>query len=117
MAVDSKSIRLSWEAPPPDTWNGVITNYVICFSSLANPSDLMNLTTNETEVLVEELYPDSTYQFTVAAETVAIGPTSTPVVQRSYPLPPPLDDKLNVSMVSMSTISLSLPPVNSSLFR
>ena len=121
VTVDTNSIHLSWAAPPPDTWNGVITHYVINYYSLTNLSSSVNLTTNETEALLDDLDPDTTYQFTVAAETVGLGPSSAPVVQRTYPLPPPLDSVPltlpMIPMVSMTTIPVLLPPVNSSLFR
>ena len=121
VAVDTSSIHLSWAAPPPDTWNGVITHYIISYYSLTNLSSSVNRTTNETEALLDDLDPDTTYQFTVAAETVSLGPSSAPVVQRTYPLPPPLDSVPltlpMIPMVSMTTIPVLLPPVNSSLFR
>ena len=120
VAVDANSIHLSWRAPPPDTWNGFVTRYIISYSPTTNLSISLNLTANETDVLVKYLTPDTAYQLTVAAETVALGPPSLPVVQRSYPLTPPLEEPLTVPespMVSMTRIPVLLPRINSSLFR
>ena len=117
-AVDNGSILVSWEPPPIS--NGIIIQYVLTFEPQATPTQSrMNIT--DTQVLVLVPSPDTAYSFTVAAETVFVGPASSPVVQRSYPLPPPppetpptIPDDV---AITVTTIPINLPMMNTSLFR
>ena len=79
--VLSTSIHLSWQPPPPDQQNGVIQSYTV---------EVLEVDTNTTSVLqgivqhsisLESLHPDYTYQISVAAYTVEIGPFTTAIVQ------------------------------------
>ena len=121
-AVNTSSIRVSWEAPPTSLTNGIITNYILTYASVATPPDTESVTTMITEELVTMgIAPDTAYTFTVAAKTVAVGPASPTIVQRSYPLPPiPPQDTPHTTHnagVTTTTIPITLPSVDTSQFR
>ena len=76
IAINSTSAELSWKHPPPDTWNGIITGYVIQVMGLHNDDSYDLSLTNDTKAVLEHLHPYYAYRFSIAAETVGIGPFS-----------------------------------------
>ena len=67
---------ISWEAPQVEDQNGIITGYVI---DITLPGIGMNfqVTTSNTDFLLDELLPFTTYTWRVAAMTsVGLGPYS-----------------------------------------
>ena len=82
VAVNSTSARVSWQPPPFEDRNGIITGYHIRVLGLNTPDNIALPPVNATMLLVEDLHPFYAYRFSVAAETVAIGPYSTAVTQK-----------------------------------
>ena len=76
MAINSTSAQLSWEHPPPETWNGIIIGYVIRVMGLHTNDSYELPLTSDTKAVLEDLHPDYAYRVSVAAETVDIGPLS-----------------------------------------
>lgn len=64
----STSLTLSWNPPPPQHHNGVITEYLVTVLGLSTLTST-SLTTNDTELTVTGLVPYSGYEVTVAAFT------------------------------------------------
>ena len=120
-AIDTSSILISWEPPLINDINGEITNYFVRYYPINDPSDEQTLQTMEIERLVTvAIIPDTPYTFLVAAFTIAIGPYSLPIVQRSYPLPPPPPEespRILDTNVTTTTIPIFLPNLNVSQFR
>ena len=121
-AVDTSSIRVSWDPPPAEMINGIITEYVLTYVPITNPNSETPLrVTRGTEELVSGVTPDTAFIFTVVAVTIDISPESLPIVQRTYPIPPAsLQDSPSVPTnpeVTMTTIPITLPSVNTSQFR
>ena len=74
-AVTSRTATLSWDPPPYEGQNGVIREYMLSVNR-SDTSFFVVLNTTLTQLTVEHLLPFRTYLFTVAAQTIAIGPFS-----------------------------------------
>ena len=69
----SDSISLTWDAPPYESQNGIISQYVIRI--LENDTGITTLFySNTTTMTVNDLHPYYVYKCSVAAETIDIGP-------------------------------------------
>jgi len=73
--VTSRTATLSWDPPPYEGQNGVIRKYVLTVNR-SDTSFFDELTTTSTQLTVGSLFPFRTYLFTVAAETIELGPFS-----------------------------------------
>ena len=76
--VSATSFSLMWESPASEATNGVIQQYVVHVVELDTGRQVM-VSTNTTEVTLEDLHPFYTYSSRIAAETIAVGPFSTPL--------------------------------------
>ena len=74
-AMDSRSILVTWDPPPFSQQNGLVRLYVINITEENTGFSLMQGTTNN-EFTFYSLHPHYTYAFSVAAETIAVGPPS-----------------------------------------
>ena len=81
-AADPTSISLSWSAPPLDNHNGIIRHYEVTLVALET-GELHICTSVALTLTITSLRPYTTYNCTVAAETVAIGPSTTGVLVRT----------------------------------
>ena len=72
-AITATSVTLSWQPPPEEDRNGLIRLYYVFVTELeSGRSFTLNSTT--TNYRVHNLHPFYTYNFSVAAVTVAAGP-------------------------------------------
>jgi len=78
MASDATSIFLSWEPPPPQDQNGIIRQYEVILVAIQTGETHIHTSTT-TSISVTLLRPYTTYNCTVAAETVATGPSTTAI--------------------------------------
>ena len=71
--LDSRTLHITWQPPVEEERNGIIRRYVINITELdsGNEYQLENVTT---EITVQNLHPFYRYSYSVAAETVALGP-------------------------------------------
>ena len=69
------SVNLSWDAPPYEMQNGRIRHYNIEIIEIET-GDVLEFTSNYTNITVNDLLPFYNYTCTVSAETVANGPYS-----------------------------------------
>ena len=76
-ALDSRSIHLSWDPLPLAQRNGIIRNYRVTILNIAGDARVIN--TTATSVNIAALNPFTMYTCTVAAETIAVGPSTLPV--------------------------------------
>ena len=76
-ALDSRSIQLSWDPLPSALQNGIIRWYRVTILDNAGEERIIN--TTETSVTVAALTPFTMYNFTVAAVTIAVGPSTPPL--------------------------------------
>ena len=66
---------LSWGPPPYEERNGIIRQYVVELKT--TDFDNITIVAAETNVTATNLHPYTTYECTVAAETILIGVPST----------------------------------------
>ena len=78
-ALNAQSVQLTWAPPPPQHWNGIIIGYVIRVIGFHTEEDYRLPLTNGTSMVIENLHPFYTYRFSIAAQTVAVGPFSNPI--------------------------------------
>ena len=72
----STSILVEWSPPSKLDRNGIITHYIVKYSSLNSESSI-NTTDNATQILVTNLRKFTNYSFTVrAVNNIGIGPPS-----------------------------------------
>ena len=77
--ISSQAVFLSWLPPPAELQNGIIQEYKV---------DVIEMDTNmriyfkslSTKMTLEHLHPYYTYQISVAAVTVTVGPYATMTV-------------------------------------
>ena len=69
------SVDLLWDAPPFESQNGLIRRYIVEIRELETGL-VFHLTTNSSNISVQNLLPFYNYTFAVAVETIAVGPTS-----------------------------------------
>ena len=74
-AVTSRTATLSWDPPPYEGQNGVIREYMLTVNR-SDTNFFIVLNTTMTQLTVENLLPFRSYIFTVAAQTIALGPFS-----------------------------------------
>ena len=74
-AVTSRTVTLLWDPPPYEGQNGVIRQYMLTVNR-SDTSFFTVLNTTMTQLTVEHLLPFRSYIFTVAAQTIALGPFS-----------------------------------------
>jgi len=79
MASDATSIFLTWEPPPLEEQNGIIRHYEVVLLAI-HTGETHNQTSTTTSITVTSLRPYTTYNCTVAAETVATGPFTTAII-------------------------------------
>ena len=76
-ALDSRSIYLSWDPLPLAQQNGIIRQYRVTIVDIAGEARIIS--TTAASVNVAALNPFTMYTCTVAAETIAVGPSTSPV--------------------------------------
>ena len=81
-AVSSGSVRVSWQPPPLEDRNGLITGYLVRVLGINTGDNYLLPLVNDSSVVVESLHPFYAYRFSVAAQTVAMGPFSAAVTQK-----------------------------------
>ena len=76
VALSSRSILLTWDAPPVEGQNGIITGYTVNITELET-GEVSAMFTESNNLTLHSLQPFTTYGFLVSAETVAgRGPTT-----------------------------------------
>ena len=114
-ATQRNEINVSWDPPPLEVQNGLITHYNVCYvveggaqAEQCIPSSLTSTT------LTMGISPGTTYLIRVAAATaVGLGPFSGYYRQMTLPEPPsiPLPPSPTNVPVTTTTISITLPTV------
>ena len=81
-AVSSESVQVSWQPPPLEDRNGLISGYLVRVLGINTRDNYLLPLVNDSSVVVDSLHPFYAYRFSVAAQTVAIGPFSAAVTQK-----------------------------------
>ena len=83
-AVTSSSVDLSWSPPPTEHHNGIIRQYTVRVV-VQDTGEIYSHSTAQLSITVGDLHPYYTYNFSIAAVTVAPGPYSEPLVVQTLP--------------------------------
>lgn len=78
--LTSTSTKLAWEPPPLAERNGKILKYVVMYRDINSLQNNTN-STSETQMTVQDLQPDTTYDFRVQAFTSKGGGPFSPSIQ------------------------------------
>ena len=70
VALSSRSILLTWDAPPVEGQNGIITGYIVNITKLET-GEVSTMFTESHNLTLYSLQPFTTYGFFVSAQTVA----------------------------------------------
>nr|XP_054365519.1 receptor-type tyrosine-protein phosphatase delta [Mirounga angustirostris] len=109
----STSILVSWQPPPVEKQNGIITEYSIKYTSVDGeddkPHEILGIPSDTTKYLLEQLEKWTEYRITVTAHTdVGPGPESFSVLIRTdedVPSGPPR--KVEVEAVNSTSVKVS----------
>ena len=75
--VNSTAVLITWQPPPPEHRNGIITTYIVNVLLENSHTIFQQYATSSLGVILAGLHPFSTYVVAVAAETgVGRGPFS-----------------------------------------
>jgi receptor-type tyrosine-protein phosphatase Q len=109
--IDSSSVAIQWTPPPSDDHNGIIRKYTVYITSVGSNSVTTSRDFTGTSAIIGSLIPSYTYRFTVAAYTVATGPSS-PSIMLTLPEDSPsgFPRDLYVNETTPYSISLSWHP-------
>ncbi|XP_037537948.1 receptor-type tyrosine-protein phosphatase F-like [Nematolebias whitei] len=80
IGLTSTSTQLSWDPPPLAERNGKILKYVVIYRDINSQHNNTN-STSETQMTVQDLQPDTTYDFRVQAFNSKGGGPSSPSIQ------------------------------------
>ena len=85
VAVSSTSIRVTWNPPLAKEQNGLVRSYHINVSAVED-GEMINFETDglATILILNSLHPYYSYNITIAAFTVGLGPYAT-VEERTHP--------------------------------
>ncbi|XP_045418085.1 receptor-type tyrosine-protein phosphatase delta [Lemur catta] len=109
----STSILVSWQPPPVENQNGIITEYSIKYTAVDGednkPHEILGIPSDTTKYLLEQLEKWTEYRITVTAHTdVGPGPESLSVLIRTdedVPSGPPR--KVEVEAVNSTSVKVS----------
>ena len=82
-AINASIAQLTWEPPTSDHRNGIIEAYIIKVLGLDDGVEF-ELTSNTHSTVVFGLHPFYRYQYSIAAQTIALGPFSNSI---TYQMP------------------------------
>ena len=83
-ALSSNSLRVSWNPPPQEEQNGVITHYVVTITNLNDGVEIEDVVFN-TSLVVSSLDPHTEYEvYVVAATDAGAGPPTTPLTLHTH---------------------------------
>jgi len=74
-AIDSRTLHISWAAPPFEHQNGIIREYRVNITE-RETGMVFHLITTATSVTVPSLHPFYNYKCSIAAVTIGEGPYS-----------------------------------------
>ena len=75
VSISSTAIALSWSSPLFEDRNGVIRHYIVNVTELETGYELSEVTSHTARTF-SSLHPYYTYEFTVYAVTVGVGPAA-----------------------------------------
>ncbi|XP_072140337.1 cell adhesion molecule Dscam1-like isoform X6 [Dermacentor andersoni] len=107
-AIDTKTIKVIWEAPPADKLNGELRGYSVSYRLEGTPFSHETVNRNAKQKVFTGLQAASVYTFSVKAfNDVDSGPASEEVSCTTLNGDPPLVPSLRVTGITSSSVSLN----------
>jgi receptor-type tyrosine-protein phosphatase Q len=110
-SLNATHAMLAWDPPPPEHQNGLIELYIIHITVTDTGKELQHMSVYNSTV-IGPLHPFYTYKFSIAAQTVAVGPFTTPVaVKMPEAAPSGVPHNVSIYINTSSSVYVSwLPP-------
>ncbi|GIX90945.1 hypothetical protein CDAR_177492 [Caerostris darwini] len=108
--LNSRSLRISWEPPPKNHWNGILTFYKVLYLKADRPADpttasFKTVDAKETHVVLDKLNTWTEYRVWVLAGTaVGEGPLSEAIVLRTDEGVPGIPRDVEVRSLNSTTV-------------
>ncbi|XP_051866593.1 receptor-type tyrosine-protein phosphatase F-like [Pristis pectinata] len=107
VGLTTSTTDLSWDPPFMAQRNGKMILYTVLYHDINSPKDLTN-TTNETQITLSNLKPDTTYDIRVRAHTSkGHGPYSPSIQSRTMPVDQVFAKNFRVKAVMKTSVLLS----------
>ncbi|XP_072366740.1 protein tyrosine phosphatase receptor type Fa isoform X5 [Scyliorhinus torazame] len=107
VGLTTSTTELSWDPPVVTERNGKMILYTVLFRDINSQKDLTN-TTNETQITLSSLKPDTTYDIRVRAHTSkGHGPYSPSIQSRTMPVDQVFAKNFRVKAVMKTSVLLS----------
>ncbi|XP_077495743.1 cell adhesion molecule Dscam1-like isoform X4 [Amblyomma americanum] len=107
-AIDTKTIKVTWEAPPADKLNGELRGYSVSYKLEGTPFSHETVNRNAKQKVFAGLQAASVYTFSVKAfNDVDSGPASEEVSCTTLNGDPPPVPSLRVTGITSSSVSLN----------
>ncbi|XP_072430631.1 protein tyrosine phosphatase receptor type Fa isoform X17 [Chiloscyllium punctatum] len=107
VGLTTSTTELSWDPPVMAERNGKVILYTVLFRDINSQKDLTN-TTNETQITLSSLKPDTTYDIRVRAHTSkGHGPYSPSIQSRTMPVDQVFAKNFRVKAVMQTSVLLS----------
>ncbi|XP_059503996.1 protein tyrosine phosphatase receptor type Fa isoform X13 [Stegostoma tigrinum] len=107
VGLTTSTTELSWDPPVMAERNGKVILYTVLFRDINSQKDLTN-TTNETQITLSSLKPDTTYDIRVRAHTSkGHGPYSPSIQSRTMPVDQVFAKNFRVKAVMKTSVLLS----------
>ena len=74
------TIQIEWLPPRNEDTNGVIRAYIISITEIDTGNNWQQTVENDTDEFIGSLHPFYSYSFSVAAETIMLGPFTSPTI-------------------------------------
>jgi len=84
-SINATHALLVWDPPPPEHQNGIIQAYIIMITVVDINEIVQEFSMGNTTVL-GPLHPFYTYKFSIAAQTIGLGPYSSPISLKMPPI-------------------------------
>ena len=82
--LNATHAQLVWDPPPPEHRNGIIELYIITITATDTDEQFQEMSMYNTTI-IGSLHPFYTYKFSIAAQTIEIGPFTSPVIIQMPP--------------------------------
>ena len=83
-SINDTHALLVWDPPPPEHQNGIIQVYIIMIT-VVDTNELAQEHSVDNTTVLGPLHPFYTYKFSIAAQTIGLGPYSSSITLKMPP--------------------------------
>lgn len=78
--MSSTTVQIEWHPPGVEDRNGIIREYIINITEINTGNTWHQTIENDTDTFITLLHPFYSYSFSIAAQTIALGPFTTSII-------------------------------------